>query len=183
MKKKQFLSALQKKLSGLPKLEVEESLNFYSEMIDDRMEEGYVEDDAVSAVGSVDEISAQIIADTPLVKIAKERVKPNRRLKTWEIVLLILGSPIWLSLLIAGVAVIFSIYAVALSLIVSLWAIFVALGACAIAGVVAGISFVIRGYGVAGVAVISVSVLCAGLAIFLFFVRKGGHYAAINCKT
>lgn len=37
MRKWEFLSTLKNRLSGLPKQEVEERLNFYSEMIDDRM--------------------------------------------------------------------------------------------------------------------------------------------------
>ena len=169
MRKQEFLYTLEKKLTGLPKREVEERLNFYSEMIDDRKEEGWTEEDAVSAIGTVEEISSQIIADIPLVKIATERVKPNRRLKAWEIILLILGAPIWLSLAIATVAVMFSLYAVLWSLVVTVWAIFVSLGACSVGGVVAGLAFAFSGNGVSGMAVISAGVVCAGLAIFLFF--------------
>ena len=36
---------------------------------------------------SSDEIVRQIIADTPLAKLAKERMRPRRQLKAWEIVL------------------------------------------------------------------------------------------------
>ena len=56
MTKLEFLSALGKGLSGLPQDEVEERLNFYSEMIDDRMEEGLPEEEAVAQIGAVDEI-------------------------------------------------------------------------------------------------------------------------------
>ena len=40
MTKIQFLLALNKALSGLPQDEIEERLTFYSEIIDDRMEDG-----------------------------------------------------------------------------------------------------------------------------------------------
>ena len=40
MRKLEFLAALNVKLSGLPKEEVKERTNFYSEMIDDRIEDG-----------------------------------------------------------------------------------------------------------------------------------------------
>ena len=169
MKKQEFLCALKQKLSGLPKHDVEERLNFYSEMIDDRMEEGWTEEAAVSDLGSVNEIVAQIIADIPLTKIATERVKQKERLKMWEIVLLIFGSPIWLSLAIAAFAVILSLYIVLWSLIVSVWAVFVALVACAIGGVIAGIIFAVSGNGLSGIAVVGAGIVCAGLAIFLFF--------------
>ena len=118
MTKIKFLLELHEKLSGLPQDEVEERLNFYSEMIEDRIEEGLLEEEAVAAVGSVDEIAAQIIADIPLVKIAKEKMKPKRQLKAWEIVLLVLGSPIWFSLIVAAFSVILSLY-------VLLWAVII----------------------------------------------------------
>ena len=44
------------------------------------------------------------------IPAAKEKVKGRRQLKAWEIVLLALGSPIWISLLVAGFVVILSIY-------------------------------------------------------------------------
>jgi uncharacterized membrane protein len=73
MKKEEFLSTLKKKLSSLPKQELEERLNFYSEMIDDRVEEGRTEEEAILDIGSIDDISAQIIAEIPLKKIVKEK--------------------------------------------------------------------------------------------------------------
>lgn len=94
MDKQAFLTALRSGLSGLPQDDIEERLTFYGEMIDDRMEEGLSEEEAVAAIGEVSEIARQAVADTPLAKIAKERIRPKRRLKTWEIVLLALGSPI-----------------------------------------------------------------------------------------
>ena len=60
MRKQDFLSALKTSLLGLPKQDVEEHLNFYSEMIDDRMEEGRTEEEAVADIGSVEEIATQI---------------------------------------------------------------------------------------------------------------------------
>ena len=80
MNKREFLAQLKKALSGLPQEDINERLTFYSEMIDDQMEEGLSEADAVAAVGAVNEIAAQAVADTPLVKIAKERIKPARKL-------------------------------------------------------------------------------------------------------
>lgn len=100
MDKQEFLSKLRAKLSGLPQKELEERLSFYSEMIDDRIEEGLSEEDAVKELGTVDEVAGQVIAEIPLSKLVKERIKPKRALNVWEIVLLAIGSPIWLSLMI-----------------------------------------------------------------------------------
>ena len=93
MRKQEFLDALKRKIAGLPMCDVDEHLNFYSEMIDDRMEEGCGEEEAVAEVGSVDKIAAQILAETPPVKTAGERAKTGRRISTWEVVLLVLGFP------------------------------------------------------------------------------------------
>ena len=169
MKKQDFVAELRRKLAGLPKQDIEERINFYSEMIDDRMEDGISEDDAVSEIGSVDDIASQIIADIPFTKIAKERIKPKRKLKAWEIVLLAVGSPIWLSLGIAVVAIIFSLYVVLWSVIVSLWAVFASLIASAVGCVLTGIAFAIVGNGGAGGVSVSFGIVCAGLAIFCFF--------------
>jgi len=66
MTKLNFLIALNEKLSGLPREEAEERLRFYSEMIEDRMEEGLTEEEAVAAVGYIVEIAAHITADLPV---------------------------------------------------------------------------------------------------------------------
>ncbi len=169
MSKQDFLMQLRNGLSGLPQDDIEERLTFYSEMIDDRTEEGLSEEQAVSAVGNVDEIVAQIVAETSSEKPAKERIKSQRQLKTGEIVLLVLGAPLWLPLLIAGVAVILSLYASLWSVIVSLWAVFASFVGGALGGIVGGTGFSLSGNALSGLAMIGAGLLCAGLAVFLFF--------------
>lgn len=169
MRKQEFLDKLRAKLIGLPKQELEERLTFYSEIIDDRIEDGMTEEQAVLDIGSVDGISSQIIADIPLSKLAKERIRSQRRLKAWEIVLLALGSPIWLSLTIGSFAIVLSLYAVLWSVILSIWAVFASLVVCSFGGFVSGIFFVMCGNTLTGIAMIGASVFCAGVAIFAFF--------------
>ena len=176
MRKQGFLAQLRDGLRGLPQEDIEERLTFYSEMIDDRMEDGLSETDAVSAVGTVDEIVAQAIADTPLAKIAKERMRSNRRLKAWEIVLLALGSPIWLAVGVAAVAVIMPLYMSLWAVIISLWAAFASIVGCAFGGIIGGIVFAISGNGLTGVAVVGTGIVLIGLSIFAFF----GCKAATN---
>jgi uncharacterized membrane protein len=169
MRKQEFLDMLKAKLSRLPSAEVEERLSFYCEMIDDRIEEGLSEEEAVSAVGSVDEIAAQIAADIPLSKIAKKNIKPKRRLAAWEIVLLVLGFPIWFTLLVVAVSVAFSLYAVLWSLVAVVWAVFGALAGCAFGGIVAGVGFAFGANALSGIALFGAGLVLAGLSIFLFF--------------
>ena len=78
MNKQEFLAQLREGLNGLPQEDIDERIAFYGEMIDDRLEDGLTEEEAVEAIGTTDEVVAQIIADTPLTKLVKERVKPKR---------------------------------------------------------------------------------------------------------
>ncbi len=169
MNKAEFALGLYGKLSFLSPEDIEEWLSFYGEMIDDRMEDGLSEEEAVTAIGSVDEIAAQIIGEIPLAKLVKERMKSKRRLNTWEIVLLVLGSPIWISLGITAAAVVLSLYISAWTVIISLWSAFASLAGCTLGGLTAGIIFVCTGYRDTAVAMIGVAAVCAGFAVFAFF--------------
>lgn len=166
MTKLNFLFSLRDRLSGLPQEDIEERLGFYSEMIEDRMEEGLSEEEAVAAVGSVDEIAAQVISEIPL---PKEKATRKRQLNVWQIVLLALGSPVWLSLLIAVFAVVISVYASLWAVIISLWAVFGSVVACTFAGIISGIGFALGGHGLTGIAMVAAGIVCAGISIFLFF--------------
>ena len=96
--------------------------------------------------------------------------KKERKVGTLEIVLLVLGSPIWLSLLIAVFAVVFSLYVSLWAVIISLWAVFGSLVGCAFGGIVAGIGFAIGEDIFSGIALISAGLVCAGLSILFFLV-------------
>ena len=50
MNKQQFTDRLKRKLSDLPASEINDRVAFYSEMIDDKIEEGFSEEDAVADV-------------------------------------------------------------------------------------------------------------------------------------
>lgn len=118
MHKQDFLTALSDALYGLPQSDIEQSIEYYSEIIDDQMEDGISEEEAVASLGAPDAVAKQILMDTTLPKLVKAKVKPSRTLRAWEITLLILGSPIWASLLIAAVSVLLSLY-------ITIWAVIV----------------------------------------------------------
>jgi len=169
MNKRAFLAELQKGLSGLPQKDIEERLTFYREMIDDRMEEGLSEEEAVEEFGNVSEIIAQIIADSSFDRSVKQKTNSVKKLKAWEIVLLILGSPVWLSLAVVALAVIISLYVVLWAMIISLWAVFVSLAAGILGGTAAGLAFTLNGHALSGIAMIGAGIVCAGVTIFAFF--------------
>ena len=169
MDKKEFIAALRARLAGLPERELEDRLGFYIEMIDDRMEEGSAEQDAVAQIGTVEQIAAEILGDVPLAALAKQRIKPRRKLKAFEIVLLVIGSPIWISLLLSALAVVLALYASWWSVLISLWASFASFAGVALGGAAVGPALCLwqgEGY---GLLVIAGALVSAGLAIFSFF--------------
>ena len=159
MSKLEFLAQLRKGLSGLPQGDIEERIKFYAEMIDDRMEEGFSEKEAVLSVGSVDEIKDAIVP-------VKEK---KRRLKMSEILLLVLGSPIWLPLGVSAIAVIFSLYVSTWAVVISLWAVFVSLVVSCPGSIASGIIFVCNANVLSGIAMFGCGAVCAGLSVFMFF--------------
>ena len=169
MDKAQFLEELKRRLSGLPQSELEERLLFYSEMIDDRVEDGLTEEEAVAGIGSVDALVEQIMAEIPLSRLVKEKVRQRRGLKAWEILLLVLGSPVWLPLLIAAFAVCLSLYVTAWAILISLWAVDLSLAVCALAGLFTAVWYLIRGNFAGAGFLLGGASVCAGLAILLFF--------------
>lgn len=177
MTKYEFIDALREELSSLPREDVEERLAFYSEMIDDRIEDGLSEADAVREIGTVEKVAAEIISSIPLTRIVKNKIKKKQRFRTWEIVLLILGSPIWLSLLIAAFAVAFSLYAVLWSIIVVLWASFAGLLASGTAMLPVGVILAVNSAVPTGIAFIGIGLFAVGLSIFFFF---GCKYATLG---
>lgn len=179
MDKQGFLTRLEQGLSGLPQEDISERLAFYEEMIDDRVEEGLSEESAVLEIGPVDAIIPQIVGEIPISRLFKERVKTKRGMQVWEIVLLVLGSPVWLSLLVAAFAVVLSVYVVVWSVILSLWAVDLSFAVGALGGMAAGVFLLCRGDVLPGVFVIGAGLVLAGLSVFLFFGCRGATAGAL----
>lgn len=173
MTKLKFLLSLHERLRDFPQDEVEERLGFYSEMIEDRMEDGLPEEEAVAAVGTVEEIAAQIASELSACEPANTPVSvtapTKKKMAAWEIVLLILGAPVWLALLIAVVAVVFSLYVSVWAVIISLWAVFVSLAVSGAAVILTGSMLALGGHGMQGIALVGLGLVCSGLAVFCFY--------------
>ncbi len=174
MTKLDFIMALYDKLSDMPHSEVEERVNFYREMIEDRMEEGLSEEEAVAAVGSVDEVVAQIKGESASERLNKDKIAEPKNDKTnaSKIALLALASPIWIPLLIAGGAILISLFAAVFSIIVSCFAVFGSFVGVSLYGVVFGIVWMLSGKAIAGLALLGMGIFLAGLSIFAFFGSK-----------
>ena len=126
MSKADFLRLLERALAQLSEEERQKNLEYYSELLDDMMEEGMTEAEATAKLGSPGQIAQSILQEIPLGKLVSTRMKPKSGWTPLAIVLAVVGSPVWVPLLLAGVAVV-------LVLFVSIWA----LGFAAIAVVIA----------------------------------------------
>lgn len=169
MNKLKFILSLHEKLSGMPENEIEERLNFYSEMIEDRIEEGLSEEEAVADIGNIDDIANQIISEIPLTKIVKHKVKTKRKLRAWEIVSISVGSPLWIVLLAAAFVVTIAVYASIWAVVISLWAADLALAIAFLGGIGGLVIFSISNNVPLGLALLGCGIVCAGLSMFLFY--------------
>ena len=168
MNKSEFLKKLQQLLQSLPAADWQRSLDYYAEIIDDRMEDGLSEEEAVAAVGTAEEVAQSILAETPVpveIKTAK------RRLQWWEILLLVLGSPIWVALLVSVLAVLFSVWVSLWTVVISLYATAVALGASAI-GCMFGSFFMIDTGSGSFLAAWGAALVCTGLCILMWLLSN-----------
>lgn len=172
MRKQDFIKELRLNLSFLPKEEIEDRISFYSELTDDKIEEGVKEEDAIKSIGSIDEIINQIIDEMPLSKIAKDKIKPKRKLSGLEIALIIVGSPIWLSLLLSLIAVLFSLYIIGWSIVISIWAILISLIAVLVAGIVLTIISLFSNSALVALSYLGATLVILGLTILMHYVCK-----------
>lgn len=167
MTKTEFLTALRGALGKLPSYEVEQSIAFYAEAIDDRVEDGMTEEAAVAALGPVHAIAAQIIAETP--PIPKAIAKANTGSRTLNIVLLAVFSPLWVPLAFAFAAMVLSVYLAIWAVIVALWAVVVTLLLCAPIGIFGLAWCLFAGYPLSGAWLLGCGLAGAGMGLFAWF--------------
>lgn len=183
MNKQEFLQALKARLSEYPKEEIMKSIGYYSEMLEDRIEDGMSEEEAVASLGSVDAIAEQIKCELPMGTLirhkTKERTK-DRRIPIWAIVLLVIGSPLWIGIVALLFGLFIMVYALVWTADLMLWAADLMLGCgvlCGIAGFALSLTKLAAG---SSLIYLGGILTCGGLGIFLFFgsraVTKGILY-------
>lgn len=126
MNREAFLRELEGRLAALPEGERGETLAYYGEMIDDRIEAGMREEAAVEALGAMEEIAAEALQGAPQQRIARRAPGP------WSLLIGILGSPVWLPLVATG-------FVLALVAYILLWVAVAVLYVCAAASAVSGL--------------------------------------------
>ncbi|MBP5180170.1 MAG: DUF1700 domain-containing protein [Clostridiales bacterium] len=169
MNKEVFLDELRKKLSGLPQSDIEERVSFYSEMIDDRVEDGMTEEDAIAQIGSVDQVVDTIMSEIPLSKLVKQKVNTKKEMPVWAIVLLVIGFPVWFPIIISFLSVIFSLYLTVWIIVITFYIVDFSFALASIACLVAIFFALIKGEFLFAVAALGGSLVLGALAVLLFF--------------
>lgn len=183
MNKAEFLSILRTNLCGASEQDIKAAEDFYCEMIDDRVESGMSEQEAVDSLGSPEDAAKNILLEMPLGKLIKVKAKRSRRLSAMEIVLLILGFPVWGALVISAFAVFLSVYLSLWAVIISLYALSFALAVSGVACIVAGIWQMCAGNFAAGLFVFGGAVAVIGIGVLMFFVSHAAAKGALQlCK-
>ena len=167
MNKQEFLSELERALGKLPHAEVEQAIAFYDEAISDRMEDGLSDAEAGADLGPVDEIAAQIAAETPPIPRAIARANTGSR--TLNIVLLAVFSPIWIPIVLALAAAALAVYVAIWAVIAALWAVDAVLVLMPFAGLAALASTLGGGMPLPGVFVFGLSLVSSGFGLVASF--------------
>ena len=173
MNKQEFIENLRARLSALPEDELEDRLNFYREMIDDRVEDGLSEEEAVSEIGTVEEISKRIISEqgSAIIHSKAAEIKEDaegEKEKTASKVLFWLGAPLWAVLGIIALPIVLVLFVSLWAAVASLWAVFGALAAAAPGCVVMAVINLFTG-GQSTAVMLALGLVSAGVAIFGFY--------------
>ena len=163
MTKLEFLASLRAHLEQMPPEERERHLTYYEELFEDMLEDGMSESEIAEHLGEPAVIAEELLTELPLGTLVKSRVRPRDGWTVLNIALLVLGSPIWLPLLLTLAVVLLVLLLVLWILVLSFGIVVLALGLSVpsvIVGAILGYVSVAATLGVVGEALI-----CGGLCI------------------
>jgi uncharacterized membrane protein len=181
MKKAEFLARLRQKLFILPQRELEDTLEYYSEMIDDYVENGCTPEEAVAKMGGVENVAAQVLAGTQTSTSQTDGAKKGKKGGNM-LLLLILGFPLWFPLLIAAFCILLSVAVVIATLaMVVPWSLVVSFGASALGLLIAGAAILVSESVAAAVFLFGAAMVLGALCIFTFW--AGIRLTALGAKA
>lgn len=182
MNKQEFLTELKKRLSGIPKKDIDQTIEFYEELILDKIEEGQTEEEAIASLDSIDEIVKATLSNVSIPKLVKEKFAPKRSLKTWEIVVIASTAIIWIPLAIVLLSVILSLYVGLWSGVIALAASTISVGASSLI-IVGGILDLCIGHAASGIFTIGLALALLGTALLLGLLTfKLSKLMVVLCK-
>ena len=178
MKKQEFLNELAAALHNLPREERYRTLSYYDELIDDRIEDGQNEEEAVSGLGDPESVAREIMGEEE----EETPVSTGTGRRVWVIVLLVLGFPLWGSLLLTGLCLLLTLYILLFVPVIVLVGLALGFLAAALLGMV-GTPFLVLDVGIlsgglpAGLFQLGMAVALLGLSVLsavgLYYTTKG----------
>ena len=108
MNKENFFRQLKSLLSSMDKAECDKFIRYYEEIFEDYKEDGLTDEEIINKIGSPQSIARNILGNQDTINT---KAPTNKMLIT---ILLILGFPLWGSLLIAFLSIVFSFFIVIL---------------------------------------------------------------------
>lgn len=162
MNKQTFFEELSLLLKELPTKEREQALTYYGEIIADSMEDGHTEEEAVERLGDIHDVAETILSEHPgRLPILKNRGTGR---KVFNIVLLVLGFPIWGALLLTLIVLLLVMYILLYVPILVLGALVIAFFGVGLWGIV-GSPFLMFDVFPMGIIQLGAGIACIGLSI------------------
>ena len=177
MTKTEYISRLTELLSDLDQGYVSSSVQYYTEMIDDRIEDGLTEEEAINAIGSPEETAERIRSEAPEFDSNSssesdfEPIQNNAPTTEAETItdkkskkgLTVLA---WILILVGIISAVFSFFCAPWAVVISAWAVscgFIGIGVYFI--VYSIIAFITAGAGT-GLFCLGAGVLLTGISLF-----------------
>lgn len=181
MNKQEFLYQLNEGLIRLNESEKEQFIHYYDELIEDYVEDGASEEEVVKKLGKPARVASKILEEA----FAEGTIQPKKSINPLLVGLLILGFPLWGSLLLALILLVLSGYIV-------IWCVPFTTGVFAITGLAAslfsvffsffalqdGVSIAVTQLGV-GVCVLGLSILSGLLTVSMsrYFIKISSYFS------
>ena len=147
MSKNEYLAQLRGLMEAAAISGIDERIDYYSEMIDDRIE--MLGDDAVIASKGPEQIAAQ----------GSHEAKKKGAGWLW-VVLAIIGFPVWFPIAVAFFAILLALYLVLWSIVLAIFCVWLSLGCVALAGIAGFITSFFGAVSIFG------GFMCLGAALF-----------------
>ncbi len=163
MTKAVFLRDLESQLKSLNNMERKKFISYYEEIIEDYIENGSTEETAVERVGYPESIAEDILKQE-----SGTDKKASTTTKGLIGFLMVLGFPLWGSLLLAGILMVLSVYIVIWCLPVVVGSVAIATFSIAIVSVCGGFFLLIVNPALA-IVQFGLGVVCVGIAILTTF--------------
>ncbi len=178
MTKREFFDALTARMKSLPKEEQNRVIRYYNEVLEDYMEDGMTESEAVAQLEDVDTIAKRILLEYAMESHNKAPVEANPVYKAEKykkqgnvlmVVLALITIPFWGSILVSLLGAVFAIAAALFCIPISLGA--AAIGCMAMTPVLIFTGQVGKGFFVLAAGLICVALTMISIPIVIWLMK------------